>query len=86
MDFSNQFGLTPEVVKQAAKDVGGIDDFDAQYPRVLEEVKADANLGASLNISQTPTFYINGRKITGTAITAAAILRLLIELALKDSQ
>ncbi len=83
--FSNQIGLTPEAVKRAAKDIGGIDDFDAQYPRVLEEVKADANLGASLHISQTPTFYINGRKITGTTITPPQYFDYLIELALKDS-
>jgi uncharacterized membrane protein len=84
--FSNQIGLTPEAVKQAAKNVGGIDDFDAQYPRVIEEVKADANLGASLHISQTPTFYINGRKITGNAILPPQYFDYLIELALKDSQ
>jgi hypothetical protein len=82
--FSNQLGLTPEAVKRAAKDVGNIGDFDAQYPRVLEEVKADANLGASLHISQTPTFYINGRKITGTTITPPQYFDYLIELALKD--
>ena len=84
--FSNQIGLTPEAVKRAAKDVGGIDDFDAQYPRVIEEVKADANLGASLHISQTPTFYINGRKITGNAILPPQYFDYLIELALKDSK
>jgi uncharacterized membrane protein/protein-disulfide isomerase len=84
--FSNQLGLTPEAVKRAAKDVGGIDDFDAQYPRVLEEVKADASLGASLKISQTPTFYINGRKITGNTITPPQYFDYLIELALKDSR
>lgn len=84
--FSNQIGLTPEAVKQAAKDVGGIDDFEAQYPRVIEEVKADANLGASLHISQTPTFYINGRKITGNAILPPQYFDYLIELALKDSK
>jgi len=84
--FSNQIGLTPEAVKQAAKDVGGIDDFDAQYPRVIEEVKTDANLGASLKISQTPTFYINGRKITGNAILPPQYFDYLIELALKDSK
>ena len=61
-------------------------DFDAQYPRVLEEVKADASLGASLKISQTPTFYINGRKITGKTILPPQYFDYLIELALKDSQ
>jgi uncharacterized membrane protein/protein-disulfide isomerase len=84
--FSNQPSLTPDVVKGAARDIGGIQDFDAQYPRVLEEVKADASLGAKLSISQTPTFYINGRKVTGTSITPPQYFDYLIELALRDAR
>ena len=84
--FSNQPTLTPDTVKRAAKDVGGIEDFDAQYQQALQEVKADASLGASLKISQTPTFYINGRKLTGTTITPPQYFDYLIELALKDSK
>jgi uncharacterized membrane protein/protein-disulfide isomerase len=84
--FSNQIGLTPEAVKRAAKDIGGIQDFDAQYQTSLEEVKADANLGATLKVSQTPTFYINGRKLTGTTITPPQYFDYLIELALKESK
>src|SRR6476661_5444467 len=82
--FSNQIGLTPEAVKGAAKDIGGIQDFDAQYQTALQEVKADANLGATLKVSQTPTFYINGRKLIGTTITPPQYFDYLIELALKD--
>jgi protein-disulfide isomerase len=78
--------LTPEAVKQAAKDIGGIQDFDAQYQDVLKQVKADANLGSMLKVSQTPTFYINGRKVTGTTITPPQYFDYLIELALKDSK
>jgi len=84
--FTNQIGLTPEAVKQAAKDIGGIQDFDAQYQGVLQQVKADANLGSMLKVSQTPTFYINGRKVTGTTITPPQYFDYLIELALKDSK
>jgi uncharacterized membrane protein len=82
--FSNQIGLTPDAVKGAAKDIGGIGDFDAQYQTVLQEVKADANLGTTLQVSQTPTFYINGRKLIGTTITPPQYFDYLIELALKD--
>ena len=63
--FSN-FGpplLTPDQVKQAARDVAGIADFDAQYPRALEEIKTDTGLGKLLNVNSTPTFYIAGRKL-----------------------
>ena len=84
--FSNQPSLTPDVVKNAAKDIGGIPDFDAQYQTALQEVKNDANLGATLHISQTPTFYINGRKLTGDTITPPQYFDYLIELALKDSK
>jgi uncharacterized membrane protein/protein-disulfide isomerase len=84
--FSNQLTLTPEVVKRAAKDIGGIQDFDAQYQRALQEVKTDASLGAMLKIGHTPTFYINGREITGNTLTPPQYFDYLIELALKDSK
>jgi uncharacterized membrane protein/protein-disulfide isomerase len=63
--FANQPTLSPAVVKQAAKDVGKIDDFDAQYARVLQEVRTDASLGALVQVASTPTFFINGRRIVG---------------------
>ena len=65
--FANQGPphLTRNQVRQAAADIGGITDFDAQYPAVLNEVKADAALGASLGVKSTPTFFINGRRIAG---------------------
>jgi uncharacterized membrane protein/predicted DsbA family dithiol-disulfide isomerase len=65
--FANQGPphLTPSQVRQAAADVGGITDFDAQYPGVLDEVKADAALGARLGVKSTPTFIINGRRLDG---------------------
>ena len=54
--------LTPEQVKDAARTVAGVTDFDAQYPRALEEIKTDAGLGNLLQVNSTPTFFINGRK------------------------
>jgi uncharacterized membrane protein/protein-disulfide isomerase len=65
--FANQGPphLTPNQVRHAAADVGGITDFDAQYPGVLNEVKADAALGSRLGVKSTPTFFINGRRIAG---------------------
>jgi len=56
--------LTGDQVKEAARRVGGITDFDAQYSRAKEEIKTDAGLGQLLGVSSTPTFYINGRKPT----------------------
>jgi len=63
--FANQATLTPMGIKAAARDVGGVADFDARYPGVLEQVKADAALGSLLNVRATPTFFINGVKIDG---------------------
>ena len=63
--FSNQEKFTPTWVKDAARRVAGITDFDAQYPKVLEQVKADAALGRQLEVQATPTFFVNGLKISG---------------------
>jgi uncharacterized membrane protein/protein-disulfide isomerase len=58
--------LTPARVKEAARDVAGIQDFDAQYPRAIEEIKTDAGLGKLLNVIETPTFFIAGRRLPQT--------------------
>jgi uncharacterized membrane protein len=55
--------LTPDQVKQAARDVAGVQDFEAQYARALEEVKTDAGLGKLLDVHSTPTFFIAGRRL-----------------------
>lgn len=62
--FANQSAsMTREKVKEGLQEVAQVEDFDAQYPKVLEQVRADAQLGQRLGISGTPTFYINGIKI-----------------------
>ena len=61
--FSNQEKMTPTWVKDSAKSVAGITDFDAQYPKVLDQVRADAALGRQLDVQGTPTFFINGIKV-----------------------
>ena len=63
--FDNQPAMTPELVRKGAREVGGISDFDAQYPRVLDQVRADVALGRQLGVSSTPTFFVNGVKIVG---------------------
>ena len=60
--------LTPEQVKEAIRTVGGVSDFESQYPRVLQEVKADASLGMLLNVDSTPTFFINGKRLPKTLV------------------
>ncbi len=61
--YANQQLLTPETVRKAANVLAGVNDFDASYPRLIENVKADAALGESLGVTSTPTFFINGVKV-----------------------
>jgi len=75
--------LTSDQVKEAARTVAGITDFDAQYPRAIEEIKTDAGLGNLLQVSSTPTFYINGRK---PGILAPQYFDALIQLELQRSK
>ena len=63
--FDNQPAMTPALVRRGAREVGGISDFDAQYPKVLDQVRADVALGRQLGVSSTPTFFINGVKVVG---------------------
>jgi uncharacterized membrane protein/protein-disulfide isomerase len=65
--FSNQDSLTPAFVKQAARDVGGVTTFDAEYAKTLNEVKADTALGGLLGVRGTPTFFLNGTRV-GSAL------------------
>ena len=63
--FANQSGMTADKVKQAARDVGQVTDFDARYQATLEQVKVDAAYGRQLGVGSTPTFFINGVKLDG---------------------
>ena len=63
--FQNQGSLTPEMVRQGARQVGRIPDFESQYANALNEVKQHVELGAQLGVRGTPTFFINGVRIPG---------------------
>ena len=62
---ANHASLTPESVRAAAREVGGVTDFDSRYSGVLQAVRTDAALGALNNVRSTPTFFINGTMIVG---------------------
>jgi uncharacterized membrane protein len=63
--YTHQPSMTPPSVRQAAKDIGQIADFDAKYAATLALVKNDVALGRQLGVRSTPTFFINGVKIEG---------------------
>jgi len=73
--------LTPASVRTAVREVGGVTDFDAQYPSLLNLVKNDVALGSILGVMRTPTFFINGVKVEGAL--AVPYLEMAIQLELK---
>ncbi|MDA1183606.1 MAG: thioredoxin domain-containing protein [Acidobacteria bacterium] len=64
--FSNQASLTRERVIEGLAEVAQVTDFDARYDEMLEHVRADAALGQKVQITGTPTFFINGIRISST--------------------
>jgi uncharacterized membrane protein/protein-disulfide isomerase len=78
--FTNQsFEMTRDQVKNALNDIAQVDDFDAQYPKMLEPIRADVQQAIRLGVTGTPTFYLNGIKISNLrpAFLDAAIRHLL---------
>jgi protein-disulfide isomerase len=73
--------LSPDQVRDAARDVAGVTDFAAKYREVLTLVRADAALGDQLKVNSTPTFFINGRRLPEAL--AAQYFNVLLELELK---
>jgi len=83
--FMHQAELSAATVRRAAADVGKVSDFDAGYPRAIQEVKTDASIGAALRVDSTPTFFVNGRRLPAGGVPAP-YFDALIELELKRAQ
>jgi uncharacterized membrane protein/protein-disulfide isomerase len=81
--FQNQPTLTQANLKQAIRDIGNVQDFDAQYPRVLNDIKTDTQLGGLLGVNSTPTFFFNGVRIPPQS---PDVMDALIAYALKKAQ
>ncbi|HVZ21729.1 MAG TPA: vitamin K epoxide reductase family protein [Vicinamibacterales bacterium] len=62
--YNHQEEMTRDTVKQAAKDIANVTDFDEEYAKVLPAVHADSLLGQKLGVNGTPTFFINGIRIS----------------------
>ncbi len=63
--YSHQPAMTPPSVRQAARDIGQVADFESKYASTVSLVKSDVALGRQLGIKSTPTFFINGVKVEG---------------------
>lgn len=63
--FANQPTLTTASVKDAARVIGGVPDFDARYTTTLQLVRGDIEQAAQLTVQGTPTFFLNGIRLPG---------------------
>ena len=63
--YTHQPDMTPPMVRQTARDIGQVTDWDAKYQATLALVKGDVGLGRQLQIKSTPTFFINGVRLEG---------------------
>src|SRR5215471_10436404 len=63
--FLHQNELSPDTVRNAAKDIAKVADFQAGYDKAIQEVKTDAAVGTTLGVHSTPTFFMNGRTLPG---------------------
>jgi uncharacterized membrane protein/protein-disulfide isomerase len=66
--YGHQAMMSPVTVREAAQTIGGVGDFDLQYTRALEGIKADVGLAALLGVRSTPTYFVNGVKLEGPTV------------------
>jgi uncharacterized membrane protein/protein-disulfide isomerase len=66
--YGHQAMMSPVTVREAARTIGGVEDFDQQYARALDGIKADVGLARLLGVRSTPTFFVNGVKLEGPTV------------------
>jgi protein-disulfide isomerase len=59
--------MTRDDVKAALREVTKITDaeFDSRYAATIEAIKQDVALGQKVNVTGTPTFFLNGIRLGG---------------------
>ena len=63
--FTHQEEISIATAKRAAAEIAGVKDFDAEYAKVIGQVRSDAAIGSSLGVISTPAFFVNGKRIPG---------------------
>ena len=63
--YNNQQVMSPTTIKAAILEIAGVKNFDALYPEVVEEVKNDVAVAATVQVKATPTFILNGVLLQG---------------------
>jgi len=84
--FANQATLTPEIVRAHAEEMLGVANFDERAAEIMPAIQGDIADGQALNISGTPTYFVNGvRAQTATGFLPPQVLELAIQLELEKA-
>jgi uncharacterized membrane protein/protein-disulfide isomerase len=70
-------------IKDAAARIAGVTNLDEETPRRLPAIKKDTADGGALQISSTPTFFINGVRLPGDSWLNPEFFEYAIQLELK---
>ena len=63
--FTNQsYDMTRDQIKNALREIAQVENFDEQYPKMIEAIRQDVQLGQKLSITGTPTFFVNGIQLS----------------------
>ena len=77
--YANQMA-PPQAVKDAAKRILGVTDFDREYAKKLPDIRKDVADGGALSLKGTPTLFINGVRVENLMPPAFFELALQLEL------
>jgi uncharacterized membrane protein/protein-disulfide isomerase len=61
--FERQDSLSPDLVKQGLAEIAQVNSYDADDPKTIEAIRADAQLGSKVGVTGTPTFFVNGIRV-----------------------
>jgi uncharacterized membrane protein/protein-disulfide isomerase len=61
--FERQDSLSRDMAKRGLAEIAQVNSYDADYPKTIEAIRADVNLGTKLGVDGTPTFFVNGIKV-----------------------
>lgn len=81
--FQNSRNLSPENIRKMAEEIGlDLEKFerDMNSPEVEQLVQADVELARRAGVRGTPTFFLNGKRVTNRSFEA---LKAMIEAELK---
>ncbi len=61
--FDNQGQLTRMAISTAARQLGGVRDYDVAYPQEIAAIRSEIEASAAAKITGTPTLFLDGIRI-----------------------